>query len=48
MKGEKIMNKSIGIGLIGLGMGRDLFYLNYDPESRFRGSWYLFCNSQKG
>lgn len=29
------MNKSIGIGLIGLGMGRDLFYLNHDPESHF-------------
>lgn len=29
------MEKSIGIGLIGLGMGRDLISLNYDPESRF-------------
>ncbi len=29
------MDKSIGIGLIGIGMGRDLFYLNDDPESRF-------------
>jgi len=28
------MDKSIGIGLIGIGMGRDLFYLNCEPESR--------------
>lgn len=30
------MDKSIGIGLIGIGMGRDLLYLNSDPESRFQ------------
>lgn len=30
------MEKTIGIGIIGLGMGRDLFYLNNDPESRFQ------------
>jgi len=30
------MEKTIGIGLIGLGMGRDLLYLNSDPESRFQ------------
>ena len=30
------MDKSIGIGLIGIGMGRDLFYLNDEPESRFQ------------
>ncbi|HGE73169.1 TPA: gfo/Idh/MocA family oxidoreductase, partial [Candidatus Poribacteria bacterium] len=29
------MEKTLGIGLIGLGMGRDLFYLNNDPDSRF-------------
>jgi len=29
------MEKTLGIGLIGLGMGRDLFYLNSDPDSRF-------------
>jgi len=26
---------SIGLGVIGLGMGKDLFYLNSDPSSRF-------------
>jgi len=30
------MEKSIGIGIIGLGMGQDLLYLNDDPESRFQ------------
>jgi predicted dehydrogenase len=30
------MEKTIGIGLIGLGMGRDLLYLNSDPDSRFQ------------
>lgn len=30
------MYKSIGIGLIGIGMGKDLLYLNDDPESRFQ------------
>ena len=30
------MEKDIGIGIIGLGMGRDLFYLNNDPESRLQ------------
>jgi predicted dehydrogenase len=30
------MEKTIGIGIIGLGMGRDLFYLNDDSESRFQ------------
>jgi len=30
------MDKSIGIGLIGIGMGRDLLYLNDDPESQFQ------------
>ena len=30
------MDKSIGIGLIGIGMGRDLLYLNDDPESGFQ------------
>jgi len=30
------MEKSIGIGLIGTGMGRDLLYLNEEPESRFQ------------
>jgi predicted dehydrogenase len=28
-------DKDLGIGLIGLGMGSDLFYLNEDPNSRF-------------
>jgi predicted dehydrogenase len=27
--------KDLGIGLIGVGMGADLFYLNEDPNSRF-------------
>lgn len=30
------MEKTIGIGLIGVGMGKDLLYLNSDPESRFQ------------
>ena len=30
------MDKSIGIGLIGIGMGRDLLYLNDESESRFQ------------
>jgi predicted dehydrogenase len=30
------MGKSIGIGVIGIGMGRDLLYLNDEPESRFQ------------
>lgn len=30
------MDKTIGIGLIGLGMGLDLLYLNNDPESQFQ------------
>ena len=30
------MNKAIGIGLIGIGMGQDLLYLNHDPESLFQ------------
>ncbi len=30
------MDKSIGIGIIGLGMGRDLLYLNGDLESKFQ------------
>ena len=30
------MDKSIGIGLIGIGMGQDLLYLNNEPESRFQ------------
>jgi predicted dehydrogenase len=29
------MKKDIGIGVIGVGMGADLLYLNSDPESRF-------------
>ncbi len=29
------MEKNLGIGLIGLGMGQDLFYLNSDPSTRF-------------
>lgn len=29
------MADSIGLGVIGLGMGKDLFYLNSDPSSRF-------------
>lgn len=29
------MKKEIGIGVIGLGMGKDLLYLNRDPSSRF-------------
>lgn len=29
------MHKELGVGIIGLGMGRDLFYLNRDPASRF-------------
>jgi len=29
------MAKELGVGVIGLGMGRDLFYLNGDPSSRF-------------
>jgi predicted dehydrogenase len=28
------MEKQLGVGLIGLGMGRDLFYLNHDPTTR--------------
>jgi predicted dehydrogenase len=28
-------DKDLGIGLIGVGMGSDLFYLNEDPNSRF-------------
>ena len=35
MKG-KTVEKTIGIGLIGLGMGRDLLYLNSDPDSKFQ------------
>ena len=35
-KGGMLMDKSIGIGLIGVGMGRDLLYLNEDTESRFQ------------
>ena len=30
------MKKSIGVGLIGLGMGQDLLYLNDDPETRLQ------------
>ena len=30
------MDKTIGVGLIGVGMGGDLLYLNDDPESRFQ------------
>lgn len=30
------MEKSLGIGIIGLGMGRDLLYLNNEPESHFQ------------
>jgi predicted dehydrogenase len=29
------MHKDLGVGIIGLGMGRDLFYLNRDPSTRF-------------
>ena len=29
------MQKDIGIGVIGLGMGKDLFYVNSDPSTRF-------------
>lgn len=29
------MTARIGLGVIGLGMGQDLFYLNHDPDSRF-------------
>ncbi|MCR4413918.1 MAG: Gfo/Idh/MocA family oxidoreductase [Thermoguttaceae bacterium] len=29
------MAKELGVGIIGLGMGRDLFYLNRDPSTRF-------------
>ncbi len=29
------MGGDIGLGVIGIGMGRDLFYLNKDPSSRF-------------
>ena len=29
------MRKELGVGVIGLGMGRDLFYLNRDPATRF-------------
>jgi predicted dehydrogenase len=29
------MDKDLGVGVIGLGMGRDLFYLNRDPATRF-------------
>jgi len=29
------MDKTIGIGVIGLGMGKDLFYVNSDPSTRF-------------
>ena len=29
------MNKELGIGIIGLGMGQDLFYVNRDPSTRF-------------
>ena len=29
------MSKDIGIGIVGLGMGKDLFYLNNDPSTRF-------------
>jgi len=29
------MHKELGVGVIGLGMGRDLFYLNRDPATRF-------------
>jgi predicted dehydrogenase len=29
------MRKDLGVGVIGLGMGRDLFYLNRDPATRF-------------
>jgi predicted dehydrogenase len=29
------MYKDLGVGVIGLGMGRDLFYLNHDPNTRF-------------
>ncbi len=29
------MDKTIGIGIVGLGMGRDLLYLNRDPNTRF-------------
>lgn len=28
------MEKDLGVGVIGLGMGRDLFYLNHDPGTR--------------
>jgi len=30
------MSGEIGVGVIGLGMGQDLFYLNRDPSTRFR------------
>jgi len=29
------MGKDLGVGVIGLGMGRDLFYLNREPTTRF-------------
>ena len=29
------MDKSLGIGVIGLGMGKDLFYVNSNPNTRF-------------
>lgn len=29
------MDKTLGIGVIGLGMGKDLFYVNADPSTRF-------------
>ena len=29
------MDKNLGIGVIGLGMGKDLLYLNSDPSTRF-------------
>lgn len=30
------MEKSLGIGIIGLGMGRDLLYVNKDPTTQSR------------
>lgn len=41
------MGKDLGVGIIGLGMGRDLFYLNRDPSTRLEIRGVCGNNSEK-
>ena len=41
------MRKKLGVGVIGLGMGRDLFYLNHEPNTCFEVRGVCGVNPEK-